>query len=316
LIWTSAVGCWLVTKADVRKALLGVVKAVFHPKLLAALAALMLWCGALVWFARTVGLWTRSLAAATALWLAGALLVVGIFGAQRVSKETRWACKAMLGAVGMSALVAGLEGLYVFPLLGELVFVPTVTALVGTRVVAGTRNAYASVAKLLDVVLALVAVGVLVFIGIRLATDLIGARFGTAEGVQCAPPCTSWLQSIPAHRASLGDDWRSVAMPIWLTAGLLPLVYVIGALTAYEYAFLLIDFCDPDRDHTNRAARRRAKLGLVVGVNVRVRWLGEFRPPWPYRLFTATSVGAAIGVARAFQRTPIKELHKEERHEK
>ena len=202
----------------------------------------------------------------------------------------------------------GLEGLYVFSLVEELIFVPSVAVLVATRVVAGNNEEHAPVAKLLDAVLLVTGAGVLVYVGRHLARDVAGAHFGTVEGVQCAPPCVSWLQSIPTHRAALGDDWRSLAMPIWLTAGLLPLVYVIGAMSAYEYAFLLIDFCDPDREHPNPPARRRAKLALLAGVNVHVRWLGEFRPPWTYRVFAQASLSSALDVAREFRRTPLKEL--------
>jgi hypothetical protein len=253
-------------------------------------------------------LWTSSLLGPTMLWFAGAVFVVGLFGARGVSKESEWARKTALRAVGAAALVAGLQGLYVFSLVEELIFVPLAALLVATRVVAGTNEEHAPVAKLLDAVLLGTGVAVLVYVGLHLARDVSGAYFGTAEGVQCAPPCVSWLPSIPTHRAALADDWRSLAMPMWLTAGLLPLVYVIGASSAYEYSFLLIDFCDPDREHPNSQARRRAKLALLVGVNVHVRWLGEFRPPWTHRLFAQASLRSAVDVARGFRRTPLKEL--------
>ena len=60
---------------------------------------------------------------------------------------------------------------------------------------------------------------------------------------------------------------------MWRTAGLYR-VYVIGAMSAYEYAFLIIDL-RPDREHPNPPAQRRAKLALLAWVNARVSLAGR-----------------------------------------
>jgi hypothetical protein len=85
-------------------------------------------------------------------------------------------------------------------------------------------------------------------------------------------------------------------LPVWLTAGLLPLIYILSLYITYDSALRGI----------NRAAgenrpRWRAWLALTIGLHVRHRDVGAFNWNWGRRLVEAPTVGAAREVIRDFR---------------
>ena len=116
------------------------------------------------------------------------------------------------------------------------------------------KEEYAGVLKLLNFTIASIGLVFLVYVFVHVLSDWSGS--------------------------SLATDLRKLALPVWLTVGLLPFIYLLGLGIAYEMSFLRIEL-----SHLGDArSRRRGKLALCLGVNIHARWLGEFGPPWPYRL--------------------------------
>ena len=54
---------------------------------------------------------------------------------------------------------------------------------------------------------------------------------------------------------------RQLLLPVWLTLGVLPLIYTIALLAAYEHVFVRVDW----RNSCGRAARLRSKIGIILG---------------------------------------------------
>jgi hypothetical protein len=209
-------------------------------------------------------------------------------------------------SVGLAAVIAGYATLYVFPLVVELILLPMLAAVAAMIVVAESKDEYEIVRKPLKSLLGIAGVVFLVYVTAHLASDVLGAHLGRAlPTCSCACrlcPTSAARAAVIEHRAALDADWPGLALPIWLTGGLLPFIYVAGLVIAFESAFLLIDFC-PCED---TAAKRRAKLALLLGVNVRARSLGEFRAPWPTRLVREPDLRSARDVVRQFRRNPLR----------
>jgi hypothetical protein len=87
------------------------------------------------------------------------------------------------------------------------------------------------------------------------------------------------------------------ALPIWLTIGLLPYVYLLSLYSNYQSAFHAIDV-----HSDNRRARRRVKLALVTGLHFKTRDSYTFGgSPWLERIVSAPSFRAARRVVADFQ---------------
>src|SRR5690242_7556124 len=109
----------------------------------------------------------------------------------------------------------------------------------GARLAAFSENdaTTALVHRLVKRLLMTVGVGLMAYVAVRLVMDFDTAKTG-----------------------------RSLALPVWLTLGVLPLIYCVGLWTAYEQAFIRIDLQTDDP-----AGRRRAKLALLRTAHVRAR---------------------------------------------
>jgi hypothetical protein len=88
------------------------------------------------------------------------------------------------------------------------------------------------------------------------------------------------------------------ALPIWLTIGLLPYIYLLSLYANYELAFMRIGFAAEDRK-----ARRRAKLALVTKLHLRSRDSHDFAAPWFQRIASAPNLRAARRVVGEFQKS-------------
>jgi hypothetical protein len=105
-----------------------------------------------------------------------------------------------------------------------------VTFLVLLAAVSENNQEHALVYRLVNGVLTAVGVALAAFVAVRLVVDFDAAKTG-----------------------------RSLALPVWLTLGTMPLIYIVGLLSAYQQAFGGIDL------HTDDPAQRRR----------------GFRPAWP-----------------------------------
>jgi hypothetical protein len=78
------------------------------------------------------------------------------------------------------------------------------------------------------------------------------------------------------------------ALPIWLTVGALPFVYLLALLSSYEQVFLHMRFAN-DR----RPATWRVKLALVLSLHVRLHAVHSFAGKYPGELVRAGSFSEA-----------------------
>jgi hypothetical protein len=300
VIWFAVGVIWVLTR---RPSLAELLVAFIKPSKLSGLVwATAGYVAALVILGRGLGLWTNALIGSTVLWFVGAALIL-LLSATRVSEKSGFMRRTLIRTAGLAALVAGYAALYVFPLVVELMLLPMLAVVVAMVAVAEQKDEFANVRTPLNSLIAIAGVTFLVYVTAHLASDMSGAHLGSA-----LPKCSCACRLCPSaaratvieHRAALGADWRSLALPIWLMIALLPFIYIAGLLIAYESSFLLIDLCLSQ----DTMAKRRAKLALLLGVNVRARYLGDFRAPWPMRLVREPDLRRARDVVRQFRSSP------------
>lgn len=257
LIWLGVVLAGLLLARDLRSSLFGVVQAALHPILVVLVLLMAGWVAGLIVIAAGIGWWEVELATDTVVWFVGTALVLMFGVAEAVGKE-RFLSQSILRAVKVTVFVEVFVNLYVFSLPVELVLLPVVTVLLMLSAVAGSEQRFASVKLLVDTVVALVGFSLLAYVVGQIITD--------------------W-QDFDKSGAL-----RKFALPVWLTAGIVPLVYLFGIYVAYDGAFRRIDSAT-----TNGRGRLRAKIALALGLRLRTPQLAGITPYWANQVAGATS---------------------------
>ena len=205
-----------------------------------------------VWAGWQVGLWNTSLFKATVIWtlIPGAAL---FFSLDQARKDRDFFWRTAKGTLGAAVLLEFYLNVLVFGLVWELVLQLMLALLAMLAIVAGTREDHQAVKKLIDRVLALIGVGVLALT----TTSLWRAR----------------------HELQASQLLLEFALPIWLTIGFLPFVYLLGVFAGYDEIFRRINHATSDR-----AGQWRSRFAVVLGLRCRTNELSAFHGHWVNRL--------------------------------
>lgn len=272
LIWLGLFLAVMLTKTDVRVSVWRVVVAFCHPKIFTSVVAALVYCVGLIWLGTQIGLWDTSLFNDTVVWFVSVVLVL-LFSSNKVGNE-HYIRRAFSRAIALTVLIEGAVNLVVLPLPVELVLIPFATVLSLLLVVAESDEEYAPAAKLVNGLLVTIGTGLLLFVVIHTLTSLSS---------------TDWTHV-----------WRLLALPLWLTVGVLPFIYLAGTYAICESTFTRMDFFGGNVG-VSRRARRRAKLAFLLGTRCRARLVGDFTGPWPKLLVQAPSFVAACAIVAEFR---------------
>ena len=271
LIWLGIVAVSLLSWKDMRPLLANVVRSAAKPVLVLPAIALWGWTALLVVAASRVHLWTLDLLKDTVIWSIGPAL--GLYwSVTKVSENPQFYRRLALSTIGYTVLIEFYMNLRVFSLLRELILLPTITFVALMAVVAARDKKYSTVKTFLDVMMSLAGLGLLVYVTIALVS--------------------SW------HAEDLGHDVRDLLLPAWLTVAAVPYVYGLSLFFGYQSAFGRIDLWMKGQDRV----AKRAKLALVVELNVRTHPVNRFGGRWLNELAEARTFSAARDVVRRYRR--------------
>ena len=260
LVWLGLGSVLLFTQAEGRASLQAILRAFFHPYVLAPVVGLGLWVTFLAWMFTLVGLWSPDLTGPLMVWA----LTVGIGMLMDVGKTNRpgWWRGQVRKAFALTAFAEALTNLVVFGFLVELVLVPVLTVLVLMAAVSAGDRRLAPARTLVEAILAIAGVGLLGFVLVQLFSNLSG----------------------------LDDAARTFVLPFWLTLGSLPFVYLVGVWSGYQVAFNFL------RGEARGRALWRGRFALLTGLGANARTANQFRTYEATQLAEATTWGEARGV--------------------
>jgi hypothetical protein len=257
-LWITALLVWALARTDTRSSARDVLRVAASPKILGSLAVLVLWVLGLVYFAWTVGLWDADRVTDTVFWFVTAGLVM--FGRfEKVSKEPHFVRRTALATLEVSALIEVLSEVFVLNLIPELFLQPAFALFGGVSVVAARKPEHRAAKRLADGLLLMASAALLLYVVVSLVNN-----WGSIDK---------------------GDLLQQFALPVWLTVGVLPYIYAVGLLAAYELAFLRIGW----KSEAGWWPRTRAKLVLLTSFHAKAREVGAFSGPWQFKLAAATS---------------------------
>lgn len=275
VVWLGGFLVWGATKPEVCAAYWQVVKAFSQPKVVGPVVALAGWTAGLAALAHTIDLWNLDVLSDTVVWF----VTVGMafyFSLDRVA-EDGWFRRTLRRAVGVAVFVEVFVNLRVFSLPVELVLVPVVTFLVVLGAYSEGKDEFRAAHRLATFLMSVVGVIFAIYVSVNLIED-----------------------------PKMGETTRKLLLPVWLTIGVMPLIYLLGLWSSYEQAFLRIGFQTDDP-----TSRRRTKRAFARAVKWRAADAGGFAGHWISDLAHAESPEAARAVMRRFRASWRSERHAE-----
>jgi hypothetical protein len=268
LFWLAVVVVVAVSRRDLRPSLVAVIRAALARRIVTWFVAMAAYVAGLVYLGYRLDLWSPSLLKDTIIWFIGPAVV--LFFNMTKAGEGGFFRRAAVATVEVTAVVAFALNVFVLDLGWELVLQPVVAILVMLSAYSATDEQYAPAKKLAD--------GLLVLIGL------------VVLAVTATKALHHWRD------VDLGGLSLDFVLPIWLTLGLLPFIFALGLVSAYELLFLRIGFAAPS-DHVPLSVR----LGLIAGLGLRIRQVRAFTHPWYRRAAAAKSWREALAAARQFR---------------
>lgn len=270
IIWTGGLLAFALFSHDVRSSIRDLLRIALSPAIVTPLIGMAAWVTGLVLLSSNAGLWTGDLATDTVLWFITAGIV--LFGSfTKASNTPQFFRRTALATLELTVAVEVFSELFVLNLVAELFLPVVLIPLTGMSVVAANQRGFEPVKRVTDVLLTLIGVGILVYVGVSLAH--------------------TW------SAVDKDDILSEFALPVWLTVGLLPYVYFVGLYAAYDSAFRRID----RKSDSDRRARLKSKLILLINFHIRARDVGAFTGAWPVQLAAAGSLREARQVVREFR---------------
>lgn len=268
--------CWLavgtgvaLTDRDMRASLFALVKAAAEPAIIGSIAAFGGYTAALAVLLERVGLWDQSLTTETVVWFVGIGLGL-LMNLSRISEQDGWWRRELAKAIRVTVLVEVFVNLAVlsFPL--EMVLAPVLFLLTMAWAVADSRRDLRPAKVVAQALLGIIGWGLALYVSFRIASD--------------------WKGFTSRHTLQL------FALPVLLTVGALPFVYLLGVYSGQSSAYKFTHLATSDP-----AARRRGRFALLVGLHLRARELGQFRQYEAEQLANAASFREALQIVRRFR---------------
>ena len=227
-----------------------------------------------VWIGYRLGLWSCSLAKATAIWAVASGVVLSYKGALDANKDPLFFRRVAASTIRPTVFLTFFVNLATLVLWAEvalqLLVIPVTMASAFAQARADPEDE--TVRRLCDSILSTVAFWWLAY---------------SVHQVY-----ETWNQ-IDAHVM-----FRKLFLPMWLTAGLLPFIYALSVYAAYERPFRIIS------SQTNVfGVRWRARIAIVMTLHFSVRDVAKLQHFWTKKLVDATTLSAARSVVSQFERS-------------
>jgi len=269
-IWLAIIVLAIVLTKTGRSGVSSVLRAGATSKILVPLIMMFGYVAAELWLGYKLALWRTDLTTDIIFWSVAAMAL--FFNFVEAPKHPHYFRNRIAASVGVPELLQFWTNLFVLGLIAELFIQPLVAILAMLGAVAASDNKYRSINRLMQWLLAMVGFALFAFAIQQLITN--------SDEI-------NWASVV-----------RKFTLPIWLTIGLLPFIYMLSLYSGYEIAFMRINFFTDDR-----RARWRAKLALILKFHLKSHELHAFTGPWQQKIAAAPSFAAARAVVDDFRQS-------------
>jgi hypothetical protein len=255
-----AIGC--LAHGDIRRTLTSSAKVLAASRITPLLVLLHIWILGEVYVGSLFGLWNPSLVTSTAFWAVTSAFVLFI-GLNDVWRLPGFFKRKALRTLEWTAIVTVVLDTHSFTFPLEFVLVPIASALASLALVFKKSPNRKQAARVTVLSLASLGLMMLIWSVLKLVSSF--------------------------SQADLQDLALEIALPIWLTLGVLPLIFVLGLYAQYEAAWMRI------RSEPVSRMRKIRTLGLIaMRFHFKAHALAQFNGKWQFALTRATSLREAL----------------------
>jgi hypothetical protein len=272
---------WVFSTASGRTSARDVGKQFIHPKVLIPFVLYGLWLVALHWLGWQLNLWNPKLVGESIFWAGASGFALLALAVTEAGKADNFFRNKTIEIVKFTALFIGFLNLKSLSLIGEIVMQSIVTFLVLVRVVAGHNEEHRSLRKPLDTAISLVTLGLLAYTVYWLVHD--------------------W------PRIDKGQEVRKLLMPIWLTVGAFPFVFVFTLMADYGRVFSFMK-ATTGLDRTSL----RARIGVMLALRTRLLDIHAFAARYAQQAGRARSIRGGMEAVRDFREDRAKKAAAEQ----
>lgn len=244
LLWIAVFIGWMIKFNRVRSSFGNTLRTAASWKIWIPFLGFLAETAVLVLLAHRLHFWNNQLIKATAIWMFGPAIVL-FFGFADIGKKPHFFRRALIATLSYTVLLEFFMNLYVFSFKVEFFFVPLVTILVFMSFVAGMKQETVAAKRFIDTFIALTGGLLFLYVIVKVVAN--------------------W------HQIDKLREIRELALPVWLSIGALPFVYLLSLAANYELAFMRIKFRVDDR-----RVRHKIELALVSALHVRTHAVANF----------------------------------------
>lgn len=268
LVWLGVATVGALCIRSVRPSLLALLSGLLKPVFLIPLIALAGWIALELNVATKVGLWGWHLLPDTVVWAAGTAVV--LFFRMNEAKGPAFFGGILKGLVAVGVFTEFFINLFVLSLFWELVLQPALTLVLLMAGVSALKPEHLLVKRFLDRLVALIGFAFLAYV----------------------------LRQTFLHWRDLSGHelLQQFLLPIWLTAGLFPFLYLLHLFIAYDSALRAVNWATSDR-----RARWKARYAIVRHFHIRSFELRAFPPIWIRRVTSARNLEEVHQVVAEFR---------------
>ncbi len=237
VIWLGVATLWILSTKGGRRGFVGIATAFLKLQILIPLIAMLAWVGLELWVGARLALWNPTLANSTILWTLGSAGVL-FFNCTEIDSDLHFFRQTIVATVRVAVFVEFFVNLYVMSLPLELIVQIIVLALSLMVAVGDQKPEYKPAKVFLEWVLVVIGLALIIFSVRQIYLD--------------------W------HQLDTRGLLLEFMLPIWLTVGLLPFLYVFSTYLVYDSAFRRINW-----EAKDRRSRWRSRLALLSVLHFR-----------------------------------------------
>lgn len=259
---------WVLSHRQVRESAAGLINAFIQPQIVASLVVMLAWVVLEVHIGAKLGLWSLQHLKGTVLWTicCGSVL---LFKVTNVDSTGLFFRQSLTALVQITVFIEFFTNLYTMSLAAELVLQIVVVTLVLLVSTGSLKPEYKPAKRLCEVLLAGIGIGLLIYSVTRVYMN--------------------WNQL---------EVWELIlklGLPIWLTFGLLPFLFIFSVFVTYDSVFRQID-CEPK----GCWPYFRPRFVLLTTFWFRTGVVRKFIGYWPVALGKVSTLSATKKVVKEF----------------
>lgn len=254
LFWMGAAFLWVLWKPAVRRSIGGVLKPFSAKPIVASILLMVAYVYFEVWLLNAVGIWASNQLIATIIWAVTTAAVM-LFNINTIVEDEHFFRKTVKENFKLAVLVDFFVNFYALPLVIEIVLLPFATLLVAMVAYCDTdKGKYAVTKRFLNGVLFLLGLWLLIY--------------------------AFWEASKSIGEITTLETLRSLAAPIILSILYLPFIFLVVGYSAYENAFVRLQFVMKDTSlhgYSKRQMLLRIRFNYpVLKVWLKSAWQRDF----------------------------------------